>query len=212
MEIDNDLFELLTLVLLGLAVIVLLVVAVTLDRLRKTLESAPAARETAQPAASGSRQEAQPAERAEPYPATQAPAAEAEPQPAAQAEPQPATQAPAAQAAAEPEPTPSAAAPGAVQTAQPSAAAEPEPQEQPFERDGRWWYRRGDELLVYEEQAGQWIPAPSATSGAGVPATGAQATATAEPEDTGAFWKCPTCGAVNGSTAESCRMCFTARP
>ena len=25
-------------------------------------------------------------------------------------------------------------------------------------------------------------------------------------------WKCPTCGAVNGSTATSCRMCFTARP
>jgi hypothetical protein len=26
------------------------------------------------------------------------------------------------------------------------------------------------------------------------------------------FWKCPTCGAVNGSTATSCRMCFAARP
>jgi ribosomal protein L40E len=27
----------------------------------------------------------------------------------------------------------------------------------------------------------------------------------------GSGWKCPNCGAVNGSTATSCRMCFTAR-
>ena len=26
------------------------------------------------------------------------------------------------------------------------------------------------------------------------------------------FWKCATCGAVNGSTTASCRMCFAARP
>ncbi|HYP22470.1 MAG TPA: hypothetical protein VEV43_02755, partial [Actinomycetota bacterium] len=30
-----------------------------------------------------------------------------------------------------------------------AASAEDDPQEQPFERDGRWWFRRGDELLVY---------------------------------------------------------------
>ena len=28
----------------------------------------------------------------------------------------------------------------------------------------------------------------------------------------GGFWKCPSCGAVNGSTASTCRMCFAARP
>lgn len=26
------------------------------------------------------------------------------------------------------------------------------------------------------------------------------------------FWRCPSCGAVNGSTATSCRMCFAAKP
>ncbi|MGH2749139.1 MAG: hypothetical protein ACRDKB_14630 [Actinomycetota bacterium] len=184
MEIDNDLFRLLTLILLGVGVIVLLVIVVTLDKVRKALESRPAPRETAQAAPThGGLQ----------------------------------TEAPAAQVAAEPEPAPSAAAPAAAAqpAAQPAAttpAAEPEPQEQPFERDGRWWYRRGDELLVYDEQAGQWVPAPTPTPGAAAAATGAPAGATAEPQDSGAFWKCPTCGAVNGSTAESCRMCFTPRP
>jgi hypothetical protein len=113
-----------------------------------------------------------------------------------------------------------------------------EPQEQPFEREGRWWFRRGDELLVYEEQTGEWMPAP--TNRAGVlqassdeddatgDGTGAAAAAysagSSEPsssgrpsgwatqEATSGFWKCPSCGAVNGSTATSCRMCFTPRP
>jgi hypothetical protein len=26
------------------------------------------------------------------------------------------------------------------------------------------------------------------------------------------FWKCPSCGAINGSTATTCRMCFAPRP
>lgn len=122
------------------------------------------------------------------------------------------------QAQPEPEPEPAAS------TA--STAAAEDPQEQPFERDGRWWFRRGDELLVYEEQTGQWVAAdePSTTGsvatgsdsgGAATPATGAASTegqVTTQQEAVGSFWKCPSCGAVNGSTATSCRMCFTARP
>ncbi|HEX2058482.1 MAG TPA: Ran-binding zinc finger domain-containing protein [Actinomycetota bacterium] len=115
-----------------------------------------------------------------------------------------------AEAAAEPETT--------ATEAQPTE----DPQEQPFERDGRWWFRRGDELLVYEEQTGQWVAAPEPSSAGSVsaPTPSADATASApaegqvttQQETVGSFWKCPSCGAVNGSTATSCRMCFTARP
>ncbi|MDQ3915890.1 MAG: zinc finger Ran-binding domain-containing protein, partial [Actinomycetota bacterium] len=110
--------------------------------------------------------------------------------------------------------------------AQPAAAEDP--QEQPFERDGRWWFRRGDELLVYEEQTGQWVAAgePSKSGSVAAPAgAGGQSTSpgeagggaaagqvTTQLEPAGSFWKCPSCGAVNGSTATTCRMCFTARP
>ena len=154
-----------------------------------------------------------------------------------------------------------------------------EPEEQPFERDGRWWFKRGGELLVYDEKEGQWQPAPatsaptvatnptSAQAGAitaelaslsdDSPARYAQPETTIEEEtpaeetpletpaatpvveeaaaaveaeapapstssseepvqpvtewQSGSFWKCPSCGAVNGSTAASCRMCFAAR-
>jgi hypothetical protein len=144
---------------------------------------------------------------------------------------------------------------------------EDEPEEQPFERDGRWWFKRGDELLIYDEQTGQWQPAPSpsvqalatnptsAQAGAitaefaglrddaprrtTTPAATSPVETTAEPTveaaasddseeeaavtspdepvqptrewESGSFWKCPSCGAVNGSTATSCRMCFAAR-
>jgi hypothetical protein len=111
------------------------------------------------------------------------------------------------------------------QEPEPQRAAAEDPQEQPFERDGRWWFRRGDELLVYEEQTGQWVAAaePStsgsvaATTGAGPSSSGAAegssaGQVTTQLEPAGSFWKCPSCGAVNGSTATSCRMCFTARP
>lgn len=115
----------------------------------------------------------------------------------------------------------------AERQAQQAGGAAEEPQEQPFERDGRWWFRRGDELLVYEEQTGQWVAAPPAQpEGTGVAAEAAEQThegrapveetQTEEtrrfPEEPGPFWKCPTCGAVNGSIATSCRMCFTQRP
>lgn len=111
------------------------------------------------------------------------------------------------------------------------AAHADDPQEEPFQRDGRWWFRRGDELLLYDETSGQWQPAPEGTT----PSTTATAPATASaagetdqiatasaPSSTqtmpavadqvATFWKCPTCGAVNGSTAATCRMCFAARP
>jgi hypothetical protein len=179
---------------------------------------------------------------------------------------------------------------------EPAAAAgveqrpiEDEPEEQPFERDGRWWFKRGGELLVYDEVEGQWQPvagspastpsavvtnptsaeagainaelaslsddspapyrgaettessageaesalgSPSATpvvESAAPDATTEMATVGASDGDTpapgsseepvqpvqewksGSFWKCPSCGAVNGSTATSCRMCFAAR-
>ncbi|MDQ4143568.1 MAG: zinc finger Ran-binding domain-containing protein [Actinomycetota bacterium] len=116
-----------------------------------------------------------------------------------------------------------------------------EPEEQPFERNGRWFFRRDDELLVYEEGTGEWVPADPAdlapapapppvadfsssseeASSAGDLGTGAAAGDTArfdtvddEPRPTGGggFWKCPSCGAVNGSSASTCRMCFSSRP
>ena len=44
-------------------------------------------------------------------------------------------------------------------------AAEPAPElpqeeeavEGPFEKDGRWWYQRGDELLLYDERTESWV-------------------------------------------------------
>jgi len=114
------------------------------------------------------------------------------------------------------------------------AAAHPE--DSPFERDGRWWYWRDDELLVYDERVEQWVtpdepPAPieAATTGstpvsaapipepvsAPGPITG-EATPQADPipaaPEEGTHWKCPACGVINGSTATTCRMCFGARP
>ena len=155
-----------------------------------------------------------------------------------------------------------------------------EPEEQPFERNGRWYFRRDDELLVYEEGTGEWVAAEEpernvqgswggalASSGEGLAATSAsvdesvgggdaetdlqpepdlQPDADLQPEPDlqpetdlepevaetsrfetvqpaeekaeqkpvgeGGFWKCSSCGAVNGSSAATCRMCFSARP
>ena len=92
------------------------------------------------------------------------------------------------------------------------------PEEQPVEREGRWWFKRGGELLLYDETTAQWVPAPVPESQgpeSGSPADTAQfggAAAGLETEAQSSFWKCPSCGAVNGSTASTCRMCFAARP
>jgi hypothetical protein len=89
------------------------------------------------------------------------------------------------------------------------------PEEQPIERDGRWWFKRGGELLLYDETTAQWVPAPMPESpGGNEPADDSNGAefggAAASPQSS--FWKCPSCGAVNGSTASTCRMCFAARP
>ena len=257
-ELDPDLTRILTLSLLGVIAILLLLVLSSLGRARKEITEAlrdlrPAPSEyaaDAAPADAGPEEvapaqaqmvQAEPA-RAEPEPepiraaapaeASPAPVAVAEgvepaarePEPAAAREPEPAAvREPEPAAVREPEPEPAA-----VQAT--SAQAE-EPEEQPFERDGRWWFRRGDELLVYDEATGQWVASPQDAAPAAAPQpAGAMATtisgisgasqvaqqrepeAASEPEAATGFWKCPSCGAVNGSTSSSCRMCFAARP
>lgn len=193
-EIDVELYQWLTLGLLLVAVILLLLLYSVLGQLRRALEQrAPEQRPERAQAGAPLEHTAETPRAAAAQPAS----AQTHPLETARYE------TPAAQAT-----------PAAVQPAQAQVAAQPEPQEQPFERDGRWWFRRGDELLVYDERAGQWVPAPAQ---AGVPAAQAPAAAvstqtTAPAGEAGAFWKCPSCGAVNGSTATSCRMCFTARP
>ncbi|MDQ3662342.1 MAG: hypothetical protein M3454_15060 [Actinomycetota bacterium] len=82
------------------------------------------------------------------------------------------------------------------------------PEEQPFERGGRWWFKRGQELLVYEEQTAQWVPAPATE----IPAAEPEPGPVGGPATQSGFWRCPSCGAINGSTASTCRMCFAARP
>ena len=253
---DSGLFQVLALFLLLGILLTMFGVLQSLGGIRRALEgdrpaaaapdtTAPAAIETAETAAEPATDES-----SDESPLTWAHRTEEEVQPAAESS-EPATSSEAT-AAEEPETaTPSeeatAAAPvlygdaglatatpaaAALETPEPEETAEPEdPQDQPFERDGRWWFRRGDELLVYEEQTGQWIaaeePSKSGSVAAGAPA-GAETDAAAEPggsgaaggqvttqleaAPTGTFWKCPSCGAVNGSTATSCRMCFTARP
>lgn len=240
---DTDLFQGVLLALLAIGLVVLIALLATLGGIRKALERR-ASTEPAPSVASSSTPE--PVAEAEPEPAEAAatptptavqPAAE---QPAAD---QPAAGAPAAAASG---------APGQADTirsvlqqhglsgaeATPAATSEPvvdsvfashadDPQEEPFQRDGRWWFRRGDELLLYNEGTGQWEPAPDSVPGAAAPAPAAATPAQAEPVTSAAttatampavadqvatFWKCPTCGAVNGSTAASCRMCFAARP
>jgi hypothetical protein len=234
-ELDPDLARLIGLGLLAVVVLLLLAVLGSLGRLRKSVEATAARMERAtvleepRPESVGpvaaARTEAEPAR--EPQAAT---VAEPEPEPvsraeaeAVQAAPETLEAIPASEtgpAERESEPLAREEEPVEVreQTAQEPAAREEqpaveEPQEQPFERDGRWWFRRGDELLVYNDATGQWEQA-SPAAGSPVAASGAVATeqAPAQTQEQQGFWKCPSCGAVNGSTATSCRMCFTARP
>lgn len=230
---DGDLFQGVLLGLLALGLIVLVALLATLGGIRKALEQR-ASEPTAGPETVSRLETGYGAPLHEESPATAQPASTAQ-APAsagtsggAQAstirgvleqhglhDAQPAaTQAPATQ-----EPAPQEQAVDSV-----FAAHADDPQEEPFQRDGRWWFRRGDELLLYDEATGQWQPAPEGAGGAAAPAAGGAAGAQTQPVSTttqaapavadavATYWKCPTCGAVNGSTAATCRMCFAARP
>jgi hypothetical protein len=108
-----------------------------------------------------------------------------------------------------------------------AGAEEPreEPESQPFEREGRWWFRRDGELLVFEESSGEWAPVeagpwPTRTEALAAEADTAPSSVKTEPSPQEpeiswpdrTFWKCGTCGAVNGATAATCRMCFAPSP
>ncbi|HEV3471782.1 MAG TPA: Ran-binding zinc finger domain-containing protein [Actinomycetota bacterium] len=112
------------------------------------------------------------------------------------------------------EPAPQAAA---TSSAAPALTGN-EPEEQPFERDGRWWFKRGGDLLVYDEGTGQWVAAgTAAATSSGTQTTAPEAATTTTTQTAGASaevgegWRCSSCGAINGSTATVCRMCFTPR-
>lgn len=248
LDLDSGLFQTLTLVLLVALLVLLLVLMNGIAQLRRELASHrlpepgrgfDAGQSTA--AMPGEAGGDQPSRAFEPEPMELAPMAEAgeETIPAAadlEAEAETPEPTPVATAF---EPMPDAGEAGDASPAGGPGTAEEEPQDQPYERDGRWWFRRGDELLAYDESTGTWVPAPAESGGGSVqePAaagtertfgdlTAASATSSFEPalagaspaeaavstETAGAYWKCPSCGAVNGSTAASCRMCFTARP
>jgi hypothetical protein len=194
-EIDTDLFQVLVLALLFLSLLCLLAALSVLSGIKKKLDT-----RSAEPAA------------AQPSYEYQAPASTSY-EPVAYT-PAPVTTTPAATAA----PAPQEVSTGFVSMTEATPAATPaasglrgdEPEEQPFERDGRWWFKRGGELLVYDEGTGQWVAAPGGGSAAASPVAGT-ATEIAPRADSGEGWKCSSCGAVNGSTATSCRMCFTPR-
>lgn len=267
MDIDNGLFQLVTLALLGVTLLVLVVTLLSLNKLGKKLEEGLGASaghtprhdehahhdhehsdEPHQDEPGGAVDDWSPATAQYPTATTDEPAPEtvgaasvtAGETPAGFNPPGEAAQEP---AAATPEPAATEAAPVEEREAAP-VAQEPEPvvaepsqtgtgfedapEEQPFERDGRWWFKRGNEILVYDEQTGQWGPAPAAAPvGAGsVPVSGdatwsqeEQAQGWGQPEPSSqqgeaaapasTFWKCPSCGAINGATATACRMCFT---
>ncbi len=146
-----------------------------------------------------------------------------------------------AEPVADTSPPADSAPPPATGTGPPPENESTAPEGQPFERDGRWWFRRDGELLVYDDATSEWKAAPE--TGPASPATGPAVTAanvdkTARGETLGGgattailergplthegplrprsegatSWKCRTCGATNGSAATGCRMCFSARP
>lgn len=143
-----------------------------------------------------------------------------------------------AEPVADTSPPADSAPPPATGTGPPPENESTAPEGQPFERDGRWWFRRDGELLVYDDATSEWKAAPqtgSPLAGTVTPVAAADTDTAAHAEalggvtttiereaprpDEGALrprsegaivWKCGTCGATNGSAAESCRMCFAA--
>jgi hypothetical protein len=239
-KMDENLFQLVTVGLLGVTLLVLLVTLLTLNKVAKKVEGGAQSR--AEGPYQGEDEAGAPPGQLAPAPSEQAAstpeaAAQESTFPAARAEePEPVVEhkEPEVVGAAQVEEVrPVAAAGPAVQEPEPaptSTGFEDAPEEQPFERDGRWWFKRGDELLVYDEQSGQWESAPAGTTaaaaaapvvpaadsgpeqGSDAPVAGGEAEPAQAAQDPGSFWKCPSCGAVNGSTATSCRMCFAPKP
>lgn len=267
MEIDDGLFQIITMVLLGVTLLVLVLTLLSLGKIGKKVDELAARspgderdpsgqwdqQRHEEPARTDEHEGGDEWRRPEPEPVEQ-PAAQTSQYPVAahqkhapaQEAPAPAAEEPAAAPqdrgstlitgapAAQEEPRqaePVQQEPEPVQQQEPAPAQsqttgfEDAPEEQPFERDGRWWFKRGDEILVYDEQTGGWQPAPVEASGGG--ATGqagpeggtgggqqqqaGQEAQQPQEEAQGSFWKCPSCGAVNGSTATACRMCFAPR-
>ena len=210
-EIDVDLFQVLALLLMLVTLVVLLAVFSTLSAIRKQLDQGPRAlANTSAPTLEQSTYDYEPSTSTYEPVQTAAPVATiTSPDPSEEASTGFVSMADAV--STQVEPTPIAAEP------MPSSGIGlrgDEPEEQPFERDGRWWFKRGDELLVYDEGTGQWVTAPAA--GAAAPAATTTASfattsTTTTQVEAGEGWKCASCGAINGSTATSCRMCFTPR-
>jgi cytoskeletal protein RodZ len=234
-EIDSDMFELLTLVLLVVVAFIGLAVFGAVGKLRRSIEHAVAGLSPHDEAEPTSR-EGDPGPEGEEQttpPAASEPGTEASPAagPERAAGPEvvavPSSTGAATSSASEVAPAGENGSSGSrteQMPAQAQPAAEPvaqdDPQDQPFERDGRWWFRRGDELLVHDEQSEQWVSAPqpaaATTQPSGLSAVGEthdrHVPVTEEAAESESFWKCPSCDALNGSTAGTCRMCFTARP
>ena len=202
--IDTDLFQVLALLLILVTLIVLLAVYSALSALRKQLDQGPrAVANTSAPTLEQATYDYEPSVSTyEPVQTTAAVGTTA----TQEASTGFVSMADAVSAQVEPAPVAEPAAVGI-------GLRGDEPEEQPFERDGRWWFKRGGELLVYDEGTGQWVAAPAA--GASQPAATttpiATTTTTAAPAEVGEGWKCSSCGAINGSTATSCRMCFAPR-
>ena len=214
-EIDTDLYQVLTLLLMLIILIVLVAVMSTLSAIRKQLDRGPKAEaNTSAPTLEQSTYDYEPSVSSyEPVQTTPPVTIAAAPEPVEEATTGFVSVADVVSTQVEPTPVAAEPIPIAAQPAGGIGLRGDEPEEQPFERDGRWWFKRGDELLVYDEGTGQWIASPSV--GAVAPATAttpfsATPTATA-PADAGEGWKCSSCGAINGSTATSCRMCFAPR-
>lgn len=198
-EIDTDLFQVLALALLFLTLLTLLAALSVLSGIKKQLESGRGS-QAAAPSPTPSYEYQAPAAAYDPASAYRAP----------QAQPgQEVSTGFVSMTEATPATTTAQTAVGAATT----GLRGDEPEEQPFERDGRWWFKRGGELLVYDEGTGQWVAsATAAATGAPVSTSlGGTAAAVTPPADAGEGWKCSSCGAVNGSTATSCRMCFAPR-
>lgn len=210
-EIDSDLFQLIVMALLVILLLVLLVVLNNLTKLAKGIEDA-LAKSSRDPGRDAGRQDT-------PAPGWDSGYTDTASQQSYTPAPQTAYEPVAQQAQPVAASPPAAEEPAPTRSGPPAGQVEQMPEEQPFERDGRWWFKRGDELLIYDEQQGQWQPAPAGSLGQGsgqAVTTEFQSLSDSGPAQSSsgsdAGWKCPSCGAVNGATASTCRMCFAARP